>query len=440
MNFQEEHQQTMKKKNFSFGIFLLALLLCIPILVSCSSAKGSGHPISPALNSIAEQNLMAKSALKGNAVSFSPDDFARALNVSNIEKITLTELPPISDGELRVGSSVLTSAQTLSAASISLLTYHSLSDVSVSQFRFTVNDSPVEMCCKLYMLDEQNYAPTLSVAPKTALEVSTHQNVTLFGTLPCYDPDGDPTYIEIVSYPQKGLLILDDAQVGSYRYLPYSDSTGKDSFVYVAKDKYGNYSASEEVSLTINRSQTSVSYVDLQESPYHNAALTMTEKGIMSGTQVGSSVYFYPENTLSRAEFTVMAMNAAGITSVNSSQSTVFADDADIPSHMKGYISAAYDMGYIKGTQIDGQLCFLPSKEITRAEAAVMLANMLDAATPTITPSFDDSADIPSWAQASVYSLSFMGVLESDGNNISATSVVTRGDAAEILVNFMAVK
>lgn len=440
MNFQEDHQQTMKKKNFSFGIFFLALLLCIPVLVSCSSARSTGLPLSPALNSIAEQNLMAKSALKGNAVSFSPDDFARALNVSKIESITLTELPPVSDGELRVGSSVLTSTQTLSAASISLLTYHSLSDIAVSEFRFKVNDSPVEMCCKLYMLDEQNYAPTLSMAPKTALEVSTHQNVTLFGTLPCYDPDGDTTYIEIVSYPEKGLLILDDAQVGSYRYVPYSDSTGKDSFMYVAKDKYGNYSASEEVSLTINKSQTPVSYVDLQQSPYHNAALTMTEKGIMSGTQVGSSVYFYPENTLSRAEFTVMAMNAAGITSVTPSQTTVFADDADIPSHMKGYISAAYDMGYVKGTEIDGKLCFLPSKEITRAEAAVMLANMLDAATPTITPSFDDSADIPSWAQASVYSLCFMGVLESDGNNISATSVVTRGDAAEILVNFMEVK
>ena len=430
----------MKKKTFSTGIFLLSLLICIPILASCSSAGSGDRPISPALNYIAEQNSMAKSALKGNAVSFSPEDFARAVNLNSIDSITITSLPPVSDGELRVGSSVLTSEQTLSTASISLMTYHASQEVSRSEFRFKVNDSPVELCCKLYMLDKENYAPTLSLAPKTALEVSTHQNVTLYGSLPCYDPDGDTTYIEIASYPQKGLLILDDLQTGAYRYIPYADSTGNDSFTYVAKDMYGNYSASAEVSLSINKSQTPVTYVDLDASPYYNAALTMTEKGIMSGTQVGASVYFYPENTVSRAEFTVMAMNAAGITEINPCDKTVFADDADIPSQMKSYIAAAYDLGYIKGSEIDGKLCFLPNKEITRAEAAVMLANMLNAATPTVTPVFDDSDEIPAWAQASVYSLSFMGVLQSEGNNISASSVVTRGDAANILVNFMEVK
>lgn len=429
----------MKKNIWSIGIFILALLLCIP-LASCSKARESGLPISPALNCIAQQNSMAKSTLKGNAISFSPDDFARAVNLSSIDSITITSLPPVSDGELRVGSTVLTSNQTLSTASISLMTYHPTSSITSSEFYFKVDESPVEMCCKLYVLDAQNYAPTISIAPKTALEVSTHENVSLFGTLPCYDPDGDPTYVEIVSYPEKGLLILEDATVGAYRYIPYADSTGKDGFVYVARDMYGNYSASAEVSLRINKTETSVSYVDLADSPYHNAALTMTENGIMSGTQVGSSTYFYPDNTVSRAEFTVMALNAAGITQVNPVTSTVFADDSDIPEKMKSYVAAAYELGYIKGTEVDGKLCFLPNKEITRAEAAVMLANMLDAATPTVTPVFNDSQDIPTWAQASVYSLNFMGVLESDGKNISATSAVTRGDAAEILTNFMEVK
>ena len=135
-----------------------------------------------------------------------------------------------------------------------------------------------------------------------------------------------------------------------------------------------------------------------------------------------------------------MAMNAAGITDVNTSTQTVFADDADIPERMKSYIATAYDLGYIKGSELDGKLCFEPNREITRSEAAVMLANMLDAATPTVTPTFSDSQDIPTWAQASIYSLSFMGVLESSGGNISPTATVTRGDAAEILCNFMAVK
>lgn len=433
-------------KKFRFGkallITLLSLAILLPSLASCSAAKQSGALLSPALDCLAEQNSMAKSTLKGGSISFSPDDFARAVNMTNVDSITLTSLPPISHGELRVGSTVINGEgeQTLSASSIALMTFHPSNDITRSELRVRIGDNPYEICCKLYVLEEQNYAPTLSTAPKTALEVGTHEGVTYFGTLPCYDPDGDETLVEVVSYPEKGLLIVDDRAMGTYRYIPYENSTGKDSFTYVARDIYGNYSASASVSLKINKLQTPTVYVDLADSPYENSALTMTEKNIMSGTQVGAATYFYPENAVSRAEFVVMAMNCAGIKEVNPATQTVFSDDVDIPERMKSYIAAAYDLGYIAGSEVDGRLCFEPNREISRAEAAVILAKMLDAATPTITPTFSDSQDIPTWAQASIYSLNYMGVLESSGGNISPTATVTRGDAAEILCNFMAVK
>ena len=419
---------------------LSLLCLCVLALSSCAQTKSTSLTLSPAIDCLAEQAPMAKSALKGNAITFSPDDFARAVNLSSIEKITITSVPPTTDGELRVGSTVLVAEQTLSAASVALMTYAPSPAISSSEFRFKVNDLPYEMCCKLYLLDEKNYAPTLSNAPKTALEVSTYKDVTYFGTLPCYDPDGDETYIEIVSYPEKGLLVLEDKAVGSYRYIPYSASTGKDSFVYVARDKYGNYSPCATVSLNINKKETPVSYVDLDDSPYHSAALTMTEKGIMSGTQVGNDVYFYPDKTVSRAEFIVMAMKAAGINNVNPTEKTVFADDDQIPAQMKDYIAVAYELGYIKGSEIDGKLCFAPNRDITRAEAAVVLANILDAATPTIKPTFEDSADIPTWAEPSISALSAMGVMSSLDETISPLNPLTRGAAADILTNFILVK
>ena len=71
-------------------------------------------------------------------------------------------------------------------------------------------------------------------------------------------------------------------------------------------------------------------------------------------------------------EFLVMAMNALGITEVQSSASTVFADDASIPSEIKGYVSTAYSLGYIKGLYSDDKLCFEAGRPITRAEAAVI--------------------------------------------------------------------
>ena len=419
--------------------FLLLICLCLPIFSACSSSARTDLALSPALSCLASQSVMAKSALVGSNVSFSPDDFARALNLRSIEKITVTSVPPVSDGQLRVGSTVLNSGELLSAASVALMTFVPSGSVRCSEFKFKVDDLPYELCCKLYLLDEQNFAPTLSYAPRSSLEVSTHKNVTYFGTLACYDPDGDQTYIEIVSYPEKGLLVLDDVSTGSYRYIPYASSTGKDEFVYVARDMYGNYSASAVVSLDINRADTHISYVDLIDTPYHNSALTMTEKGIMSGSTVGGNVYFYPNQEVSRAEFVVMAMNAAGITDVTDEE-TVFADNADIPVAMRKYVATAHELGYIKGSELGEKLCFEPNRSITRAEAAVILANILDAAAPTMKPTFKDAEDIPTWAEPSINSLSSLGIMTGSGGSISPLEALNKGDAANMLCTFMEVR
>ena len=409
-------------------------------LFACGQKDTNRGDISSALDTIAKDNAMAKSTLKGGVISFDASDFARATNLSKIDSITVTKLPPISDGELRVGSSVLTSSQKLSASSVRLLSYEPKGDIRTSEFYFTVNDYPTELCCKLYVLDEKNYAPTLSSVPDSALSVSTFENISLYGTLPCYDPDGDKTFIEVVSYPKKGLLVLDDKETGAYRFIPNDDFKGKDSFTYVARDMYGNYSPSATVSLTVKESSVSVSYTDLIDSRYHNAAIAMTEKGVMSGTQIGNQSYFYPAREVSRAEFVAMAMTSAGITRLSNDSATDFADDSLIPTSFKPYVSAAYDLGYIKGVEKNGRLYFEPDRAITRAEAACLLSNMLDAATPTVTPSFSDNGEIPAWAQSSVYAMSSMGVMNGIENKISPLASVTRGDAAEILWNFTRVK
>lgn len=432
----------MKRKIIGFAAIPVCLLLTF-CFSSCAKAEATPKEaglLSPALNIICEENSMALCARKGEKICFSPEDFARGMNMEDVESITLTELPPVTDGQLRVGSLVLNGGQKISAGSISLMTYSANSDIQSSEFRFRVNDSPYEMTCKLYLLSSDNYSPTLSAAPKTALEVSTYQDVTYFGTLSFYDPDGDVTRAEIVSYPEKGILVLDDAESGAYRYMPYANASGKDEFTYVARDIYGNYSACANVSVEIKRCENPVKFVDLDETPWHNAAITMSQKNVMSGTQVGSFTYFYPDREVSRGEFTVMAMNAAGITDLNSVSKTVFADDADIPENMKSYIAAAYDMGYVKGVMKNGKLCFDSQRSITRAEAAVMLAAMTETSVTTFKPVFKDSADIPVWAQASVNSMAALGVLVPTDEGIEPLSPLTRGDAAVILSNFMQVK
>ena len=428
---------------FSFGFLFLFLFLGSTYTASIDVAASEPPAVvSPALYVLAEQNSMAMAGLHQNDILFEHDDFARAVNLSQISAITVTETPPISDGELRLGSIVVQKGQIIRGSNLSLLSYSASSaEISHSSFRFTVGTSPVEITCHLYMLDKHNECPTLSVAPETSLNVSTHRNVTLYGTLPCYDPDGDETIIEIVSYPKNGLLRLTDRTTGSYTYTPRVSDSGKDSFTYVARDKYGNYSAAATVSLSVIRSATSVTYSDLLQSPICNAALDLTDAGIMSGTQRGTAVYFCPDEEVSREDFVVMAMKAMGMTELKKTEKTVFADDASISNEARAAIHAAYELGYVRGEwQSDGSLCFAPDRAITRAEAAVILGRMLNVATPTVKPIFKDANEIPAWAASSIDALGAVGVLHPVDGNAEPNAAVTRGDAALMLASVLKIR
>ncbi len=419
---------------------LSAVILTTVATGSLAYAEENKAPalVSPALSVIAEDNGMAMAGLIGNDIAFEHDDFARALNVASVDSIIITQAPDISAGELRVGSTVVNSGQKISASSLSRLTYTASSRESTrASFRFRTEDSGYDLPCELYLLTKQNHSPTLSEVPKNYLQVSTHKNITLYGTLPCHDPEGDKTIVEIVSYPKEGTLCLSDKYTGEYIYTPASGYSGKDSFVYVARDIYGNYSASREVSLEVTKPTVSVKYDDMENSPHYNAALTMAEKGIMSGTQVGTDTYFYPNGTVSRGEFVVMVLHAVGMEEVGEVSSTGFADDAEIPDYMKDYISVACSLGYIKGVQTESGMCFQANRAITRAEAAVMLGNILDLDTPTVLPTFADSADIPAWAAPSIYSLNSVGVFSATDGNISPLDAITRADAASVLSNLI---
>ena len=233
---------------------------------------------------------------------------------------------------------------------------------------------------------------------------------------------------------------MSDAETGEYVYQPNGNYVGKDSFKYVVKDKYGNYSAAAEVSITVNRSSLASDFDDMKDSAAHSAAIKLTEKGIMSGTNVGGEYYFQPEKSVSRGEFVVMAMKTLGIRQVNELRVTDFADDADIPTSMKGYIATAYELGYVNGSYLDEKLCFLPNEQITRAEAAVIVGRMIEAATPVITPTLTDGEAIPSWAESAVYSLTSMGILDTTDGAIRANEVLTRADTARMLAAMMEVK
>ena len=435
----------MKKTIFTVSLSVILLMFVITVvgvMLPRGSGAGDREPelISPGIFILAERGAMAKSGISGSEICFSRDDFARALNISRVSEITFTSVPPETDGKILVGNTVVRSGQTVSGSNLSLITFKAADDsISKTSFTFAPNGEAYDVSCSIYFLDEVNYAPTVSIAPAVSLDVSTYENVTHYGKLSAFDPDGDDCIYEIVSYPKKGLLTL-SGEDGEYVYIPREGYVGKDSFCYVARDRYGNYSAAAEVSVLVSRASLASGFDDMKNSSAHAAAIKLSEKGIMSGTQIGDGYYFQPDKAVSRSEFVVLAMQTLGIREVNNLRTTGFSDDADIPASMKGYVAAAHELEYINGSYVDGKLCFLPDESITRAEAAVIVGRMLEAAVPVISPSFSDAEDVPAWAQNSLAALSSMGVIETSGGKISANEIMTRGETAKMLFAMLSVK
>ena len=394
--------------------------------------------VSPALHVLAARSDMAVATLCGNDYYFSRDVFARCMNlgVGAVQYVTIESLPDVTEGELLMGSMRVSEGQVISAANLQMLSFVAVEErlPTASSFRFSVNGNAYAMDCNVYVLDQVNYSPTLSIAGEQALSVSTHRDFAGYGTLTAYDPEGDALTFEIVQPPKHGLVIMTDTSCGEYVYLPRLGYKGGDSFRYVARDLYGNYSASAEVKVQVKEPAISVDFADLSGRKEYNAALTMAEAGIMQGTVSGDQTYFYPEETVTRLDFLMMAMKAIGVGSVPSVSDTGFSDDDAIPSDAKGYVAAAYSLGYIKGNSTDeGELCFLPGETITRAQAAVILRRMVDVKEAQLTPAFADSSDIPAWASEAISTLSSMGVMTPTSGAISPNEVVTRGQTAMML-------
>ena len=158
----------------------------------------------------------------------------------------------------------------------------------------------------------------------------------------------------------------------------------------------------------------------------------MTAMGIMGGRVYGDGVYFDPDEAVTKAEFVAMTLKALGI-EANASASTFFDDNSDIPAPLLGYVAKAQRLGAINGSFEDGRLLFKPNEEITKYEAAMIMANLIGAKADDDTPVFSGITELPVYAKDEVYLMCDKGVFEYTDNSINASQAVTRADAARYL-------
>ncbi len=412
-------------------ILTVSLLLTSVLLSSVIAA-----PLSPALDHIAADCDMVKSGNSYAGVLFTAADFKNAVSLSDVSTVTITSLPAAADGVLYLGAVPVAVNQSISAKSLDNMKFIPTNGTEESSFTFSVGHG-YTMECVMRITDEINFAPTAASYEDT-VAAWTQKNITCCGSLDAYDPEGDALVYEIVDYPIKGLLTLSDKTHGDFRYTPYIGCSGTDSFTYRVRDSYGNYSPVATANVTISRKSHSVVFSDMSEHWAHSAAIEMSASGIMEYTENGDQAVFKPNDAVTREDFLVMVMRVLGadLEDADNAVRTVFADDAQISSKNKAYVSAAYNAGIIKGREENGILTFCPKDTITRAEAAVMINNILGAEVPLRVSLFADNDIVPAWAQSALYALNDLGILKGTGaGTISPYATLNRAQTAQILLN-----
>ncbi|WP_438449072.1 cadherin-like beta sandwich domain-containing protein [Gorillibacterium sp. sgz5001074] len=157
-------------------------------------------------------------------------------------------------------------------------------------------------------------------------------------------------------------------------------------------------------------------------------------EGIISGYPDGT---FRPDAVVTRAEFTVMLMNALG--AQGQGAKLVFHDTEKIGAWALQAVAQAVQANLLSGYE-DGS--FRPDAEISRAEMAVMAARALglpaDASTAT---GFADDGDIPAWAKNAVASLKKLGLMTGrGGDEFAPNGETTRAEAVTVLLKIAAQK
>ena len=412
----------MKKITKITAVTLLLAILTAGVGVYASASFGSG------VAAVAENVGMVKTGLVGERISFSDTDFKTALSLSDFESITITRLPSSTEGSLILGSRRVGEGKVIARKNIGSLIFLPASDgVTECSFGFKVNgggyDGEIE--CTLKLVGRVNYAPRTEDGGK--LTVKTQADIPVWERLAASDPEGDALCYIVVSYPKHGTVTLTEENMGKFCYTPEKRYTGTDSFTYVVRDEYGNYSHPATVSLKISERMCDAEYIDMQGREEYGAAVAMTAMSVMCGSIVGDDLYFSPDTPVTRAEFVAMMMKSVGIRPDATLTSSFFDDNSDIPASLVSYVATAQRMGLVNGDFEDGRLLFTPNAPITKYEAAKIMATLLDADRDGEETVFTSDEAIPVWARGGVSAMCSLGVFPSDEN---ATATVTRADAA----------
>ena len=356
------------------------------------------------------------------------------------EGVYVASVPSQLDAEVSLGARTLRAGDVLDRSMLSQLLVLPAEnrDASCELVYCPIEGGEVQpsRALELSILTGKNEAPVCR-----DVKFETYKNIANTGVLSASDPEGDTLTYQLVKEPKRGTV--DIAPDGSFTYTPAQNKVGKDVFTYTATDSAGNVSNVANVTVKIVKPTDKAMYQDLAGDTLAYTAMWLKDRGVYTGKRIAGNLCFEPEGTLTRGEFLVMAMKLGEVPVEEALTVSGFADadaaaacrcccadESKTPAWMRPYIVSAFKSGMVSGVTSPDGMVFRPSSNLTRAEAAVMLQNILDLPQSQEAAVFSEDCAVPVWAQASV------SAVESAGISIPVTTSaenLTRREAAELL-------
>lgn len=185
--------------------------------------------------------------------------------------------------------------------------------------------------------------------------------------------------------------------------------------------------------------ETLRTFSDMANRWSRNTVYRLASAGIIDGIEREGAYVYEPTRSITRQEFTKLLTVASNVSIVNGELSAGdFVDGHQVSNWAEPYMAAAVERGWIGGSLENGRLHLRPQRPITRAEAAVMVARMLEGVLETNDAAdgmhFIDEDQIPAWAKASIASLQSSGIISGypDGT-FRPRAAISREEGAELI-------
>ena len=342
-----------------------------------------------------------------------------------LDGIVVTGVPSSTVATVCYGSRVLRAGDILPASVLSKLT---LEPVSTNGADAVLTYLPV-VDGKL----QQQSEITVTIGKKdneppqaNDSELETYKNIANNGKLIVTDPENGKLTYTIITEPKRGTVEIQED--GTFVYTPKKNKVGTDRFTFVATDDAGNISNEATVTVEILKPSSKTTYADMTGDPDAFTAMWMREQDLFTGETVSGVLCFNPDTQVTRGEFLVMLMDLLELEPEDAQLTSGFADESDTPAWLQPYVVSALSNGIISGISSDAGMVFRPAASLTKAEAAVMVQNILNLPTDAAS-SITDTAT-PAWAEDAVSALAEAGILPDATQTMEP---VTRREASQIL-------